>query len=323
MSDISKQFTKQLTWGPILGNASFSVSEKKFDHIILGGMGGSHLSAGLLKIIKPGIDIYVHRSYGLPPFSDDFLKKSFVIASSYSGNTEETLSFYEEAQKNGLDVGVITSGGKLFDLAQKNGSQYVLLPPDIQPRDALGYFLKALVLFVNNKLIDVSIETILSDNQTLFSTDDVSNMVKNLSGKTPLIYSSLKNLPLAYIWKIKMNETAKTPAFCNVFPELNHNEMEGFDENSAIKNLAESFSCIFLEDESDHPRIIKRMEVMREILQKKNISVSKVNLNSESSWHTIAHAIELAHAVSQTLASEYGVDPDEVNLIEEFKKKIG
>lgn len=322
MYQVSKKFSSQLEWQPTLENSNHLVKSEKFTPIILGGMGGSHLGAGILKVCKPGIDIYVHRSYGLPPFSEKFLERGLCVASSYSGNTEETLSFYNEAQKKSLKIGVITSGGKLLDLAIKNNNPYIKLPDGIQPRDALGYFSKALMIFVGDSLLQDGVQAFIKNPVQLFSSEDVLNITKSLSNKIPLIYSSIKNLPLSYIWKIKFNETAKTPAFCNVFPELNHNEMEGFDNNLVISNLTSSFVFIFLRDIDDHSRIIKRMDVLQEILQSKGLVVQNIMLSNKSPWHTIAHSIELGDVVALSLAKEYGVDPEKVNLIEEFKKKI-
>lgn len=322
MSDISKKFTTQLQRNLILGNDFPPTRLTQKTNFILGGMGGSHLGAGLLKVIQPGINIYVHRSYDLPPFSDDFLKDSFCIVSSYSGNTEETISFYQKAKEKGLDVGIITSGGKLLDLAQKNGDLYVLLPEGIQPRDSLGYFMKALMLFVNNKSLSESLESVIGDLQSSEPKENVNQIIKKLSGKIPLVYSSLINLPLAYIWKIKFNETSKTPAFYNVFPELNHNEMEGFDDNPSITDITSAFSCLFLRDSNDHPRIIKRMDVLDELLKSKGVNVENIALDSRSPWHKISHAVELGDLLARSLAEEYRVEPDEVKLIEEFKKKI-
>ena len=143
-----------------------------------------------------------------------------------------------------------------------------------------------------------------------------------MANKIPVIYTSERNMELGYVWKVIMNETAKIPAFCNRFPELNHNEMEGFDMVSSTQALSEKFATILLVDSHDDVRIIKRMNVLRDLYREKNIPVHEVVLNIESSWHTVAHAVELGDAVSQLVAKAYGVSPEEVPLVEDFKKRI-
>ncbi len=317
MSNETVRFLEQLKWNPELVG---SLSQGR--HAILGGMGGSHLAAGLFKVAYPGIDLYVHRDYNLPPYTEDFFKQSMCIASSYSGNTEETLSFYTEAHKRGYAVAVITSGGKLLELAKKNNHPYILLPSGLQPRDALGYFVKALATIVPHANIISELNAFAEkiSGQTL--DEEAPKIAKELLGKIPLIYSSLSNLPLAYVWKISLNETAKSPAFLNVFPELNHNEMEGFDTNPGTAPLVHNFYTLILKDSRDNPKITKRMSTLRDLYVSKGMGVIEVGLLSESPWHTIAHAVELAHTLARLMATSYGINPNEVPLIEEFKRKI-
>ena len=115
MEEAILNFHKQFNFKPEIINKEKIDSPKNF---ILSGMGGSHLASGLLKTFKPGINLYVHKNYGLPPFEDDFLKDSLLIASSYSGNTEETIDFLEEGYSRGYHMAVITTGGKLLDFAK-------------------------------------------------------------------------------------------------------------------------------------------------------------------------------------------------------------
>ncbi|MFM2357466.1 MAG: hypothetical protein RJA61_203 [Candidatus Parcubacteria bacterium] len=309
--------SQQISWKPDISTLH---AHKKTPHFVLCGMGGSHLATGLLKMLRPGIDLYVHRDYNLPPFSDEFFNQSVCIASSYSGNTEEVLSFYSEAQTKGYSLIVITSGGKLLELAKKDNIPFILLPQGLQPRDALGFFLSALTHIVGDQELLALFQSFSEETSPL----DIKalSFVEFLQGRIPVIYSSLKNLPLAYIWKIKLNETSKVPAFYNVLPELNHNEMEGFDSVPQTEGLSKQFSFVFLKDSTDNPRIIKRMEVLKELFVSKGLPVLEYVLNTESVLHKITEAVDVAHGVSVKLAELSGVDPESVPLIESFKKKL-
>lgn len=311
-----KNFSSELSWKPDMS----MVSIPAFSNIVLCGMGGSHLGAGVIKVLKPGVDIYVHRSYGLPPFSEAFLKQALCVASSYSGNTEEVLSFYDGARAHNLPLLVIASGGKLLKKAQEDGVPVVLLPQGFPPRNALGFFVKALSYVLGDAELVLNLEKINFDRNHI--QEEASGIAQKLENKIPLIYSSVSNLPLAYIWKIKLNETAKIPAFYNCLPEVNHNEMEGFERQGNTAPLSEQFACLLIEDVDDHPRIKERMNVLATLYREKGLLVEKIILNGSSKVENVVRCVELIDAVSQNLATLYGVDPDSTPMIESFKKQL-
>jgi len=150
----------------------------------------------------------------------------------------------------------------------------------------------------------------------------------------PIIYSSRKNGPLAYAWKVKINETAKKPSFSNVFPELNHNEMAGFHPSEVSKLpscddcsvcarlLSQNFHFIFLKDLSDNPRTLKRMSVLEELFKKQKLNVETIELAGNNIFAKIFSSLQLADWVSYYIAKEYGIDPTDISAIEEFKKLL-
>src|SRR3989344_4290019 len=149
MHDSILQFAQQLSFRPEIKNGPIDAHGKK---VIIAGMGGSNLSGGLLKIFDPSADILEHRDYGLPLLGDEVLSSSFLIASSYSGNTEETLDFLSSALQKGLRPAVIASGGTLLERAQAEGLPYIQIPNTvIQPRVAVGLSLKALAALNGRK----------------------------------------------------------------------------------------------------------------------------------------------------------------------------
>ena len=148
MQDSILKFNEQFNYQPeITGDLDLT----NIKHFIVGGMGGSHLSAGLLQMLLPEKEIFIHRDYALPRYAPEFLKESLFIASSYSGNTEETLDFADEAYSRGFKVCAITTGGKLLDFAKENQIPYILMPKTgIQPRTALGFSVLAMsAIWVN------------------------------------------------------------------------------------------------------------------------------------------------------------------------------
>ena len=309
-----RNFAEQLKYAPEIETAAVL---KRSDKFIVAGMGGSNLAAGIIKSWKPKLDVIIHRDYGLPDMEERELKERLIILSSYSGTTEETVSAFNEALSRELPLIVITAGSELLDLAQKNNIPYIKLP-DIKahPRFAVGLSIMAALKAMNE-------ESVLNDiggEATLLNAGDCEDAGKNLAhgleGKIPLIYSSSRNRGLAYFWKNNFNETTKIPAFFNLFPELNHNEMASFGK------FADKFACIFLADPDDEPRIQKRMDATAKILEDRGLAVLKADIAGLSLWHKSFASILTAFWTSYYLAEHYSVDPEDVSIIEEFKSAL-
>lgn len=324
-------FAKQFGYVSEMVGGDFE-SLGQYEHIVLGGMGGSHLSADLLKAAAPGIDIYVHKDYDLPPYEDDFFKKSLLVASSYSGNTEETISFLEEGLKRGYRVVVISTGGELIKLAEENNLPYIQLPDTgIQPRLAVGFAVIALASLLpeggeKSKAQKATLLADLASMEAMLIPDTdrafAEDLAKTIDGKTPVIYASPANLAVAYNWKIKLNETAKIPAFYNLFPELNHNEMQGFGLVEATQHLADQFHIIFLTDENDHERTQKRMSIAQELYEEKGITTTNLKIEGKGRLHSLLKTILIADWVALTLALAHHAEPEQVPMVEAFKEKL-
>lgn len=341
--DAIKNFNEQFGYEPeILNPEKLMLNEVR--GFVVAGMGGSNLVADLLKIRDPYLDITVHRNYGLPPLLHDEFQKRLLIANSYSGNTEETIDSLEQAVKRGYSAAVIATGGKLIERAKELGLPYIQMPSTgIQPRSALGYNLKAVLKMMGRE--DLMNEAAkLKDTVNPAEQESAGKeLAERIKGRVPVIYSSERNLGIAYNWKIKFNETGKIPAFYNVFPELNHNEMTGFDEgavpnrvwverNAERKKLNAPFHFIFLQDAADHPKIRKRMEVTEKLYCKLGLPVevldlipNQVAMEGNSVWsgsifHKIFSSLVLADWAAYYTALGYGLEPEEVPMVETFKK---
>ena len=210
----------------------------------------------------------------------------------------------------------ISSGGKLKELAEKNKISHVLIPSGLPPRFSLGYQLGAIIkVLSNSRLISFSFNQQLNINPLKWQKLG-QKIAFSLKEKVPVIYSSFANFPLALVWKIKFNENTKIPAFCNYFPELNHNEMVGFSR------FNEKFFLIFLMDKNDRKEIKKRMNLTAKILKKKNLKSIFIEMLEINPLEKIFNNILLADWVSYYLAQNYKVDPGPVKMVEEFKKLL-
>lgn len=316
MYEAIKNLNKQFEYEPKVENQE---RLKKFEKFVVVGMGGSHLAADIITAVNPDLDLLIHQDYGLPSVQDDRL----VIASSYSGNTEEVIDAYQVAKEKKAPLAAVSVGGKLLDMAKNDNIPFVRIPnTGIQPRSAVGYMFRAPLKLMGR-------EDDLSESRKLageLRSADYENEGRRLAEKirnhVPIIYSSIRNEAIAKNWRVRFHETGKIPAYYNIFPELNHNEMNSFDVVDATRPLSEKFYFIFLKDSEDHPRILKRMEITGKLYQDRGLPVEVIELEGESRLHKIFSAISLADWAAYYTAKHYGTDPEEVPMVEELKRLI-
>jgi glucose/mannose-6-phosphate isomerase len=317
--DIMKQsildFPKQFSWNPNIENKA---RLKRAHHIIIAGMGGSALPGDLLKLSLPKRLITIHRNYGLP--NSAHAKNTLLIAVSYSGNTEETIDAMQTALKKKIPTAAVTTGGKLLKLAQQARVPYIQIPAlHIQPRMATGLMIQALSALLNERTIARTLEDTTFNARKLETRG--KKLAEYLKGKIPVVYASEQNAILAMMWKIKFNETGKIPAFYNVLPELNHNEMTGFDWNARTKHFSDAVALILLADTKDDARIQKRMRMLKKILTLKKLRVGTIDFSS-SSPVSIFETILLGDWTAYHIARLYHSNPNTVPLVEKFKSLI-
>ncbi len=276
--------------------------------LIVGGMGGSALPALALRFLEAGPYVVMHRDYGLPARMPE---AASCVAISYSGNTEETLSFADEALAKGLPLAVIASGGTLLALAKERGLPYVEVPRGPEPRDAIVSTTKALLTLVGETGFTSAFDASEADEEGVL-------LAGALAGAIPVFYSSGRNEALSYIAKIQCEETAKTPAFSNVFPEMNHNELQGFESARRAKDIV----AVFLEDATDGARVRHRMDLTETLLAEKGTRTVRIQLPSRNREETFLYGWLLARSLARALAERYGVAPDETPLIAAFKTSL-
>jgi len=304
-----------------------------FKSIMISGMGGSALPGNIFRIYlnnlfqkdapeEQPLAIYQNRSYNLPP---EAFKDCLNFICSYSGNTEETIASFEEALKHKLPCIGLSSGGKVEEMCKANNIPHIKLPipnPSFQPRVGTGYFFSTMFqVLVNQGMVrDTTAELLLEVEKMKESLPRIEEqgvlLAKKLVGKTPVIYATPRYKSVAMVWKIKCNENAKTPAFWNFFPELNHNEMVGWTLPQG------KFMILMLRDLDTHPRILKRFEVTAKLLREKGIDVEIIDMEGESTFSKMFASILFADFTSYYLALEYGVNPTPVDMVEELKKLL-
>ena len=321
--DDIKNYHKQFAYEPKVENPvklrHGARAAKKF---VVVGMGGSHLAADLLKMWKPELDLLIWKSYGLPPLKD--LKDRLVIVSSYSGTTEETIDAFNEAKKQRLALAVVAARGKLVALAEKWKVPYVQMPDfHMQPRMALGLSMKAMLALMGDKQGLAEASALGVHLRPSHEEHRGKDLAKRLHGSVPIIYASVQNSAIAENWKIKFNESAKIPAFWNVVPELNHNEMTGFVVKPRTTAISKNFHFVFLKDIVDDRRIARRMNVLEKLYHDRGFKVEVIMMQGKTPLQKIFDALILADWTSYYSGKLYEVDPEQVPMVEEFKKMIG
>lgn len=321
MREAILNFPRQFSYEPRVAHADLLGGPAM--RVLVAGMGGSHLAADILADAAPELGITVHSDYGLPAMPKYERGEMLVIASSYSGNTEETLDAFARAGATDLPRAAIAVGGELIRRAEEAAVPHIQLPDiNIQPRSALGFSIRALLKLLRRD--DYSHET--AALARLLIPAALEPQGKTLAawcrGRVPVIYASARNRAVAENWKIKLNETGKIPAFFNVIPELNHNEMTGFDIQEHTRELNQPFCFILLDDEADHPQNRKRMRVLAELLSGRGFPVTTLALAGRTVWEKIFSSLLIADWTALYTALQYGVESEQVPMVEEFKGRI-
>ncbi|HZM63727.1 MAG TPA: bifunctional phosphoglucose/phosphomannose isomerase [Candidatus Saccharimonadales bacterium] len=314
-------------------NHTFGVTFKpaaEIRNVVLGGMGGSALYA-LFLTSWPGLSVpfEIVRNYTLPKYVD---KHTLFIASSYSGNTEETLSALAEAEKKGLQIVVIAAGGKLVEHAEQAGYPLFEVPGGIQPRMSSFYFITGVIQLLEplGLVPKGSLEELRAAGKWVSSQitaweatvptekNPAKRLALELMGKSVVVYSGPKLFPAANKWKICMNENAKNVAWCNQLPEFNHNEFIGWSSHPVTK----PYAIIDLRSKLEHPRTQKRFEVTERLLSGKRPVSEVVEVQGDTLIQQLLWAVNMGDFTSLYLALLNGVDPTPVALVEKFKVEL-
>jgi len=317
--------------------ASWEVKPEDFadvKNIVIIGMGGSAIGGDLVRTFltsKLLIPFDVCRDYVLPEFVDD---ESLVVASSYSGNTEETLSALDDALRRKAMVAGISTGGMLSDVASLNDFPLAIVPAGLQPRAALGYsFVPLLMLFEKIGLIKnvaAEIKTVIAElkkfreqyiEDAAVDKNPAKQLAEKIHGRIAIVYSGPTITDVVALrWKGQLCENSKNLAFANHYAEFNHNELVGW--SSIVQKHREHLIVIQLRSSDDHPQISKRMDIVKALIEKQDIEVIDVKSMGATPLTRMFSLIQLGDFVSYYLAVLNEVDPTPVEVIEALKKKL-
>ncbi len=304
----------------------------KIDRVIILGVGGSAIGGDLVRSLAESeakIPILVQRDYSIPAFVDD---RTLVIASSYSGNTEETLAAFEQALKTGARKLAMTTGGKLKAIAEERDIPVFKIEYKAQPRAALGFsFLPTLGVlqklgFLSDKSADVAemvqvLEALSArmDEKAPLSSNPAKQLAQRLHGCLPVVYGAGVLAEAAHRWKTQINENSKAWAFYEVFPELNHNATVGFE---LPKELAQKIRVVLLRSPSFNQRIKLRYEVTCELLDRAGVAHEYVDSEGSSLLSQMMSLVMTGDYASYYLAILYRVDPSPVAVINYLKEQL-
>jgi glucose/mannose-6-phosphate isomerase len=298
--------------------------------LVVAGMGGSAIGGALARAAlgdHASRPIFVTRAYGIPTWTTP---DTMVLCASYSGETEETLACYESAGALGAKRTVVTTGGRLAEMARADGVPVIPLPAGFQPRAAVAYMIVAALevaaLCGAGPRLTSEIDVAASHTEQLVAewgpdaAEDslAKEIARGLHGTTPVIAGAGLTSPIAYRWKTQINENAKQLCFWNELPELDHNEIAGWE---GARDLGR-FSAVFLDDSDAHPRVKERMDLTERLIAGNAVASFRPETRGQTAIERVISLVLLGDLVSIYLAALRGVDPGPVTLIDELKAAL-
>jgi glucose/mannose-6-phosphate isomerase len=301
-------------------------------NVVVGGMGGSAIAGDLLRALmedRSVVPCAVVREYVSPVFMGP---DTLLFCSSYSGNTEETLSLYEAAKLKKAGVICLGSGGELQRRALNDGVPFLKMEEGLPPRAAIGYSFFMIYDQLKRMSILPEVEGELEETllllrsraevyreETPLAENPAKSLASSLHGRLIIVYGTRLTASVALRWKCQFNENSKVPAFANSFPELNHNEIEGWLGTPALGVPCE---VIVLRDSSEHPRVSKRIGISLQLIRGENTGTQEVWSDGRTPLARIFSLIYLGDFASIYLAFLCGEDPTPVKRIQELKRRL-
>jgi len=298
---------------------NLSISLDKIHRVVIAGMGGSAIAGLIMKDISPHLEIIVERNYFPNAIIDE---GTLLIISSYSGNTEETLSYYKHASSFTKNIFGITSGGKLLKLLKNDKHDYCLLPEGYPPRSILGYTLTVLIkLLDEDELLDLINIDLLQEYSDKFSLEDseVHDLAQKIHSTFPVIITEEDLCSIGYRLKSQLNENSKMLSYNVTLPEMNHNEIVGWQGKQVGKNI---FSLLWID--ISWPANIKRMDITKDILKNKISSSHHIEIPSDikNDLSGLFYLINYLDWLSYWCGNLNDVDIMNIDNIDNLKKSI-
>jgi glucose/mannose-6-phosphate isomerase len=307
----------------IADKQNFPVFTNPISNVIIAGLGGSGISGSIVSNMLENeltIPVTVVNRYFLPGYAG---VNSLVIASSYSGNTEETISCLQEAIQKECNIICISSGGKIEEIAKEFDLFFIKIPGGNPPRASIGYSLVQLLAIFKYYSIakleyteQLQAAIALIENEKNAITIEAKAVAAKMLNKTPVIYSSASTEAIIKRFRQQINENAKTLCWHHVFPEMNHNELVGWREKN------ENLAVIIFRNESDYERNKKRIEFSKNVFQKYTSTLIEIFSKGNSNIENTIYFIHIGDWISLFLAEMRGVNSVEVEVIDHLKSEL-
>jgi len=325
MNQLIERFMDQLEEAVEIGrNASIQSAAKNITHIYVAGLGGSGIGADFVSSFiqdECKLPFLVRKGYHVPSFVGP---NTLAIASSYSGNTEETLISYDQIKKQGARIICVASGGKIIEKAKADGFDYVQVPSNWpSPRACLGYSLTSQLWVLHHlgMISDRAIKDVQSAIKLLRAeSDDIKKQAEHIAKKLhhhiPVIYIEDRMEPVAVRLRQQINENSKALCWHHVVPEMNHNELVGWTEKN--KHLI----VLYLRNDDDYSRNAVRMDINKKIIGEYADDIIEVYSKGNNVIEKSLYLVHLGDWISWYLAELRGVDSLEVNVIDFLKGEL-
>ena len=324
MNDYISDFTKHLTEALEIGQTTL-LSEPHADihNVLICGLGGSGIGGTIVSdLVSEHINVPISatKDYSIPNFVDE---NTLVIASSYSGNTEETLYALEACQKRRAQIACVTSGGALEKLAKEKGFNCITIPGGQPPRAMFGYSFTQLFFLLNHYgLIDNSFMSefekgiALLDSQEEAIKSEAKELATKLYGTTPVIYTAAGFEGVGVRFRQQINENSKMLCWHHVIPEMNHNELLGWRINT------DNLGVVYFRNKCDYDRNQVRIDINKEVISKFTDNISEVWSKGDSRIENSLYHIHLGDWVSWYLSEMNEVDAIEIDVINFLKSSL-
>ncbi len=326
MEENIRSFSSQIK-NNLSGFEKIKLVNKNISSVLIIGQGGSGIGGVLLSDLlknKLEIPVLINNGYDLPRWVD---QSTLVIASSYSGNTEETLNVLNKCLVLGLKPICITSGGKVLEICENKNLDFFILPQSFHPREALAFSISLLFLvFYKYQIVSKNIiqKLINASDFILNKQEKIIKKSKNLSNdifqKIPIIYSTNFFYGAILRFKQQLNENSKVPCWINIIPEMNHNEIVGWE--NIYKNINKHFSVIFVKSNLDKEKNKLRTDISIDILKTKGINSNIIILEEGDLFCQYILLINLFDFTSFYLANKNNIDPYNIESISYLKSKL-
>ena len=324
MKDLVAAFTQQMREAVSIGEkAILTPSKQPIRNVLVTGLGGSGIGGTIMAQVTDkelSVPMTVNKDYFLPAFVD---AHTLVIVSSYSGNTEETVQAMEAALARGAKITCVTSGGKIAEMAKKNGCDMITIPGGMPPRACFAYsFTQLFYVLAAHRLInnsfreDVNATIALLDKEEEQMKADAKSMAQKLIGKLPIIYCEARYEGVAIRFRQQINENSKMLCWHNILPEMNHNELVGWTEPQADAVV------MMMRSEDDYSRTQKRMDIISEIVKKYAPGYIVLQSKGATQLQRSMYLLHLGDWISWYIAEIKDIDATEVNVIDFLKAEL-